>query len=95
MGRVLDAQTRELMQEELLRVHAREQKTILFVTHSIQEALFLGDTVAVMTASPGRIKATLPVALPQPRDKFSSAFVEVERKMFEVLREEILKTGVR
>ena len=91
----LDAQTRELMQEELLRIQAMEHKTILFVTHSIQEALFLGDTVVVMTASPGRLKASLPVHLAHPRDKFSPAFVERERKIFEILREEILKTGVR
>ena len=63
----LDAQTKIVMQEELLRIFDRTRKTILFVTHAIEEAILLGDEVVVMTARPGRIKEVIPVDLPRPR----------------------------
>jgi NitT/TauT family transport system ATP-binding protein len=64
----LDAQTRETMQEELGHILAREPKTVLFVTHSIDEAIVLGDRIIVMSHRPGRIRETLAVDLPRPRD---------------------------
>ena len=63
----LDNQTRALMQELLLGIWERERKTVLFVTHDIEEAIFLATRVLVMTARPGRIKADVPIALPYPR----------------------------
>jgi len=63
----VDAHTRELLQEELLRIWERDAKTVLFVTHSIDEAIYLADRVLVMDARPGRIKEDLPVDLPRPR----------------------------
>ena len=63
----LDAQTRTLLQEELLRVWAHEQKTVIYITHAIEEAVLLGDRVVVLTARPGRVKAIYPVTLPRPR----------------------------
>lgn len=63
----LDAQTRALMQVELLRIWDRYRKTVVYVTHSIDEAVLLGDRIAVMTARPGRIKEIIPVTLPRPR----------------------------
>jgi NitT/TauT family transport system ATP-binding protein len=63
----LDAQTRETLQEELSRILGREPKTVIFVTHSIDEAIFLGDRIAVMSRRPGRIRETLAVDLPRPR----------------------------
>ena len=64
----VDAQTREVLQEELLEIHERERKTMIFITHSIDEALVLGDRVAVMATHPGRVKEVLNVGFPRPRD---------------------------
>ncbi len=87
----LDAQTRELMQEELSRIQQVEHKTIVFVTHSIREAVFLADRVVVMTSSPGRIKEIVDIDLPEPRDKFSAAFTAYESAITQVLKEEVEK----
>ena len=63
----LDAQTRDLMQAELLRVWREARKTVLFVTHQIDEAVFLSDRVLVLARRPGRVQETIDVALPRPR----------------------------
>jgi len=64
----VDAQTREVLQEELLELHERERRTMIFITHSIDEALVLGDRVAVMATHPGRVKEVLTVDFARPRD---------------------------
>ncbi len=64
----VDAQTREVLQEELLQLHERARKTMVFITHSIDEAIVLGDRVAVMTARPGQVKEILPINFARPRD---------------------------
>ena len=64
----LDAQTRTVLQEELLRVWESERKTVLYVTHSIDEAVYLADRIVLLTARPGRIKAEYLVGLPRPRN---------------------------
>src|SRR5262249_7137273 len=63
----LDAQTREQLQEELSRIWSKTETTVLFVTHSIDEAIYLSDRVIVMQARPGRIRDDVPVELPRPR----------------------------
>jgi NitT/TauT family transport system ATP-binding protein len=63
----LDAQTREIMQTELMRIWEEGRKTVLFVTHQIDEAVFLSDRVLVLARRPGRIQETIDVALPRPR----------------------------
>src|SRR5438067_371576 len=63
----LDAQTRELMQEELLQIWVKAKKTVLFVTHQIDEAIYLSDRVAVFSIRPGRVKETIAVAIERPR----------------------------
>src|SRR5438128_9696053 len=64
----LDAQTRQIMQELLTGIWQRYRKTVLFVTHDIEEAIFLGDVIYVMTSRPGRIRTTLAVDIPPPRN---------------------------
>jgi NitT/TauT family transport system ATP-binding protein len=64
----LDAMTREQMNVELMRIQAEQQKTVVFITHSIPEAVFLGDRVLVMTKRPGRIALLTEIGLPTPRD---------------------------
>ncbi len=90
----LDAQTRALMQELLLGVWEQTHKTILFVTHDIQEAILLSDRVYIMTARPGRIKAEIPVPIPRPRTVDvldAEAFIHLRRQVHQLIREESLK----
>jgi NitT/TauT family transport system ATP-binding protein len=63
----LDALTRKHLQNELLEIWERDRKTVMFVTHSVEEAVFLSDRIFVMTNSPGRIRKVFDVALPRPR----------------------------
>jgi NitT/TauT family transport system ATP-binding protein len=90
----LDAQTREILQEEMLRIWQRERKTIVFVTHSISESLFLADRIVVMATRPGMIKAVIDVDLPHPRERTESRFVALEREVKHMVREEVDKLGV-
>jgi NitT/TauT family transport system ATP-binding protein len=90
----LDAQTRELMQEELQRIWLETGKTVLFVTHDVEEAVYLGDRVVVFSARPGRIKAEVSVRLPRPRRlevKKSQAFLDRRNQVWDLLRAEVLK----
>jgi ABC-type nitrate/sulfonate/bicarbonate transport system ATPase subunit len=92
----LDNQTRALMQELLLGIWERERKTVLFVTHDIEEAIFLASRVVVMSARPGRIKADLPVDLPHPRHytmKTSPAFSALKARLTEDIRVEAVRAA--
>jgi NitT/TauT family transport system ATP-binding protein len=89
----LDAQTRETLQEELLGIWQHERKTIVFVTHSVSEALFLSDRIALMATRPGRIRKIFEIALPHPRDRVSAAFIEIEREIHHMIREETRAVG--
>ncbi|MDB4894553.1 MAG: nitrate transporter ATP-binding protein [Firmicutes bacterium] len=88
----LDAQTREFLQDELAGIWAVEQKTVVFITHSIDEAVFLGDRVAIMTPRPGRVKEILKVDLPRPRDMIASKsdprYMELRNYIWTQLKED-------
>ncbi len=87
----LDNQTRALMQELLLGIWERDKKTVLFVTHDIEEAIFMATRCLVMSARPGRIKADLPIELPYPRHytiKTSPEFSALKARMTEEIRAE-------
>ncbi|MFL5164172.1 MAG: ABC transporter ATP-binding protein, partial [Microvirga sp.] len=90
----LDNQTRGLMQELLLGIWERERKTVLFVTHDIEEAIFLASRVIVMSARPGRIKADIPVDLPHPRHytmKTTPEFSSLKAQLTEEIRVEAMQ----
>lgn len=89
----LDAQTREILQEEMLRILERARKTIVFVTHSIDEAILLGDRVIVLTARPGRVKQIIPIPYPRPRNiaamRADPAIGALRARVWDLLRGEI------
>lgn len=88
----LDTQTRYLMQEEILSIWQKKQKTIVFVTHSIEEAVFLADKVMIMTSRPGRVKeiVTVPFTCPRVPDlRMEPVFSELVGHLWQTLREEV------
>ena len=90
----LDAQNRELMQEELQTIWNETRKTVIFITHDIEEAIYLADRVIVFSARPGRTKADIPIDLPRPRDlevKKSTAYFDYRNQIWDLLRDEVLR----
>jgi NitT/TauT family transport system ATP-binding protein len=90
----LDAQTRTIMQEELLRIWATLGKTVVYVTHSLEEALLLGDRVVLLTARPGRVSQIYPIDLGRPRGlevRGSAAYGALLDKLWSQLREEVVR----
>jgi NitT/TauT family transport system ATP-binding protein len=88
----LDAQTRAVLQEELLRLWEETRKTVVYVTHSIDEAVLLGDRVVVMTAHPGRVKTEFRIDLPRPRDLTTTstpAYAALTGAVWAALRDEV------
>lgn len=89
----LDVQTRELMQEELAKIHQQTRKTVLFVTHDIEEAVYLADRVVIFTARPGQIKEILEINLPRPRQieiKKTTQYTTYRNQIWDLLRDEVL-----
>jgi NitT/TauT family transport system ATP-binding protein len=84
----LDALTRRNLQDELLRIWAELKKTIIFVTHSIEEAIYLADRIVVMTYRPGTVKRDLVVTLPRPRDPAAQEFNALKRELGQLVMEE-------
>ena len=89
----LDAQTRELLQEELVRILEQDQRTMVFITHSIDEAIVLGDRIVVMSTRPGRVREVLDVGLPRPRNvqaaRNSDRYAELRQHIWDELRPEV------
>jgi len=89
----LDAQTREMMQEELLRLLEKEKKSMIFVTHSIDEAILLGDRIAMMSRRPGRIREIVQVDIPRPRKIISvrahPRYIELRNSLWEMLMQDL------
>jgi len=84
----LDAQTKLEMQEELVAIWEKYHSTILFVTHSVDEALILGTQIAIMTHRPGKLRELIKINLDRPRDVTSKEFNDIKRHVMEVIREE-------
>ncbi|MFI5015349.1 MAG: ABC transporter ATP-binding protein [Hyphomicrobiales bacterium] len=89
----LDAQTREMLQEQLLSIWRQTRNTVVFVTHSVQEAVYLSNRILVMTARPGRVKEVINVDLPYPRDVTSAEFGGLMRPVYAALKDEVLKAA--
>ena len=90
----LDVQTKAIMSNELLQLWEQSRPSVLFITHDLEEAIYLADQVVVMTASPGRVKAVYDIDLPRPRGtaqeiRFHPRFVELQRQIWESLRDEV------
>jgi NitT/TauT family transport system ATP-binding protein len=91
----VDAQTREILQRDLLRITTETQKTVLFITHSIDEAVFLADRVSVMSARPGKIKKAIYIPIPRAERladedfKASPEYVRIRHDLWELLKEEV------
>jgi NitT/TauT family transport system ATP-binding protein len=94
----IDAQTRAIMQTELMQIWERTQKTVLFVTHSVEEALFLSDRIYVFSNRPARVKATIDVEIPRPRDPEqilgTERYARLHKHVWELLREEQAAGGI-
>jgi NitT/TauT family transport system ATP-binding protein len=84
----LDALTRRNLQDELLRIWSELKKTVVFVTHGIEEAIYLADRVVVMTYRPGRVKQIIPITLARPRDTASLEFNQIKRTISQLVMEE-------
>jgi len=85
----LDAQTRNLMQEELLRIRRASNKTILFVTHNVDEAVFLADRIIVMSTRPGEVKKVITVNISHPRNRTGTKTNKIRRDILRILEAEI------
>jgi NitT/TauT family transport system ATP-binding protein len=93
----LDAQTREYMQAELLKIWSEARKTVLFITHQINEAIFLADRVAVMSARPGRVKGIVQIPFARPRAlsvKRDPKFLEIEETIWQMVEEAPERIGM-
>ncbi len=91
----LDAQTKLILQDELLKIWSDYRKPIIFVTHDIEEAVLLGDRVIVMTSTPGRIKEEIKIELPRPRDmeiKGSDEFMRINMKIWHLIEDEVRRS---
>ena len=91
----IDAQTREFMQEEIVRLWDDRKKTVVFVTHDLDEAIYLSDRIVVLTRGPGHVRATIDVDLPRPRWDYDvrghPRFAEVRRQIWSMLRGDLLE----
>ena len=81
----LDAQTRNMMQKELLTIWEKTKKTIIFVTHSVDEAVFLADRIVVLSSRPGHISDIIPIILTRPRDRTSLEFARIRRYVLNLI----------
>jgi NitT/TauT family transport system ATP-binding protein len=83
----LDAQTRNMLQQELLEIWEATKKTVIFITHSVDEAVYLSDRIIVLTPRPGRVCRIFPVNLPRPRDRTGPEFAQVRREVLDLINQ--------
>lgn len=83
----LDAQTRNRMQKELLEIWEKTKKTIIFVTHSVDEAVYMSDRIVVLTRRPGTVREVMEIPIPRPRDRTSTEFARIRRHVLDLMDE--------
>ncbi len=88
----LDAQTRTILQNELLKIWEKDKKTVVFITHSVEEAVYLSDRVIIMTARPGKVKDIVDINIDRPRKRNSMEFVAYKKEIVDKLKDEVLKS---
>jgi NitT/TauT family transport system ATP-binding protein len=86
----LDAQTRNLMQKELLRIWSEDRKTVIFITHSVDEAVFLADRVVVLTTRPSKVKEIFEINMPRPRDRADPEFLALRKRILGELEQQVV-----
>jgi NitT/TauT family transport system ATP-binding protein len=94
----LDAQTREILQAELLSIWGRRRKTVLFVTHQLDEAVYLADRVVVLSANPGRVRQIVPIDLPRPRTldvKYTPEFSGHVNVLWQLIKADVVRNAAR
>lgn len=95
----LDVQTRNMMENELINIWSRDKKTVIFVTHDLEEAIALSDVVIVMSARPGRVKSIHEIKLPRPRDildiRMDRSFHDLYTRLWEDMRDEVRRSYVQ
>jgi NitT/TauT family transport system ATP-binding protein len=85
----LDAQTRNKMQKELLEIWEKTKKTVIFVTHSVDEAVYMSDRIVVLTRRPGTIREVMDIPIPRPRDRTSTEFARIRRHVLDLMDEPV------
>jgi NitT/TauT family transport system ATP-binding protein len=85
----LDAQTRELMKEWIVDIWLKERRSVVYVTHDLDEAIYLAEKVVVFTARPGRVKRIVNITLKYPRDRKDSRYEELREQLWSLIREEV------
>ena len=88
----LDTQTRTILQNELLKIWEKDKKTVVFITHSVEEAVYLSDRVTIMTARPGKVKDIVDISLDRPRKRNTVEFLEYKKQIVDKLKDEVLKS---
>jgi len=88
----LDTQTRAILQDHLLKIWQKDRKTVVFVTHNVEEAIYLSDRVIIMTARPGKIKSVIDIDLERPRKRTSLEFLEYKKRIIDELKSEVFKS---
>jgi NitT/TauT family transport system ATP-binding protein len=85
----LDAQTRELLKEWIADIWLKERRTVVYVTHDLDEAIYLAEKIVVLSARPGRVKRTINIKLDYPRDRKDSRYEEIREELWNLIREEV------
>ena len=85
----LDAQTRWILQNELLSIWSKLKKTVIFITHNVEEAVFLGQYVAVLSKRPAVLRTLINIDLPYPRSRLAAPFISYRERIIDILRQEI------